>query len=40
MATTALPAATRTVPGNYDRVFYSGISIALAATVFTGFASS
>lgn len=40
MATTALPAASRTVLGHYDRVFYSGISIALAATVFTGFAST
>ena len=38
MATIAATTIPRTTPGAYDRVFYSGMAIAMALTVVTGFA--
>jgi hypothetical protein len=40
MTATAVATSPRRVVGAYDRVFYSAMSIALAATVFAGFAST
>ncbi len=40
MTATVAPALLRTSIGSYDRVFYSTMSIAMAATVFAGFAST
>jgi uncharacterized membrane protein YozB (DUF420 family) len=40
MTATVAPALRRTSIGSYDRVFYSTMSFAMAATVFTGFAST
>ena len=40
MTATVAPALPRRPIGAYDRVFYSSMSIAMAATVFAGFAST